>query len=73
MKDRKAKRNRSVMEWGILPQAPWDFALTRQDLLDSATALCAGRAESRPLRRRSGCVPAEPCLSLRFTQYRSKS
>src|ERR1022692_2166127 len=66
-------RKRISLEWGILPQTPWDLPLTRQDCWTARPLVTPGRAESRPLSRRSGCVPAEPCPSPRCNQYRSKS
>ena len=69
MNDGKSKRNRSVPEWGILPQAPWDLTLTGQDWQAARSRVAPDRAQSRRLRRRSGYVPVEPCLSLSFNQY----
>ena len=64
-----AKRNRRVTEWGILPQAPWDLTLTGQDWWVPQSRFARDRAQSRRLRRRSGYVPVEPCLSLSCNQY----
>jgi hypothetical protein len=63
------KRNRSALEWGILPQAPWDLALTGQDWWTARSRAMRDRNQSRRPGRHSGCVPALPCPSPGCKQY----
>ena len=57
---------------GALPPNPRDLTHCRQDWLASAKRAALARAESRPLSRRSGRVPAEPYLPLRCNQCSRK-
>jgi len=59
-------------ELGALPPNPRDLAHYCQDSLVSAARAALGRAESRPLSRRSGRVPAEPYPPLRCNQCSRK-
>ena len=69
MKAETAKRNRSALEWGILPQAPWDLALTGQDWRKHWPGATPDQEQSRQPGRRSGYVPVEPCPSSGCNQY----
>ena len=57
---------------GALPPNPRDLTLCRQDCRPSAERAALARAESRPLSRRSGRVPAEPYPPLRYHQSSRK-
>ena len=72
MKAGEFNRKRNSLEWGILPQAPWDLSLTGQNCWPARPRVAPGRAESRLLSRRSGCVPTEPYPALRCNQYKCK-
>jgi hypothetical protein len=68
MKAGDFNRKRSFLEWGILPQTPWDLALIRQDLLDSATARCA---RSRRIPATESTLGLRPRRALSFAQMQS--
>jgi hypothetical protein len=57
---------------GALPPSPRDLTHYRQDCWLSAERAALARAESRPLSRRSGRVPAEPYPPLRCDQCSRK-
>jgi hypothetical protein len=58
---------------GRTPPNPRDLTHYRQDCWSSAERAALARAESRPLSRRSGRVPAEPYPPLRCNQCSRKS
>jgi hypothetical protein len=57
---------------GVLPPTPRDLTHCGQDCWPSARRAALVRAESRPLSRRSGRVPAEPYPPLRCNQCSRK-
>jgi hypothetical protein len=61
-------RKEALLTWGLRPQTPGIYRFSAR-IRGKRTPAALASAESRPLSRRSGCVPAEPCLPLRSYQY----
>src|ERR1017187_955169 len=65
-------KERSIVDLGALPPSPWDLTHYRRDCWSSAERAALVRAESWPLSRRSGRVPAEPYPPPRCNQCSRK-
>lgn len=59
----RSMRNQSVVTWGILPQAPWDLSLWRQDSGSPARATCA-RPRPRGIPASESALGSHPCVAL---------